>query len=173
MAWLLVRTLITPIFSTFISQNQLNMKEWFKPLFSYKKYITAERILRECCNSHATLKSEPHEPPLLTENIYPNVWIAATFLTVKKPIDKTRLIEAINLLEKNNHISSDRSTNLYRFTIKCTIDGESAFNDGFYRKLALIEVRQVAVIIFSIISVIALIIFRKSIIELLQNLFHS
>lgn len=110
------------------------MKSWFKPLFVYRKYVLAEKILKNLCGTYGVLSNEPHEKPLLTERQYPNTYVAANFLNISYSTDSTRVIAAIDLLEDNQHITSNRNSNLYEFSIKCTKEGERAFHEGFYKK---------------------------------------
>jgi len=112
------------------------MKDWFKPLLVYKKYLLAEKVLKHCCGSFAWVSNSPHEEHLITEKQYPNVYLASNFLSkgVKSPIDSSRLVEAVDLLEKNKHITTNRNQNLYKFSIQCTKEGERAINEGYYKK---------------------------------------
>jgi hypothetical protein len=71
---------------------------------------------------------------MLTEKTYGNLNLVPMFLNKQHSTNTSRLIEAVDILEKNNHVRVRRYQNLYEFSVACTQHGEIAFKDGFYGK---------------------------------------
>jgi len=105
----------------------------FRPLFAYKKYRLANKILKQTCSSFVWVTNEPHEQPYLSEKNFGETFLSA-FLLQYKNIDTLRLIEAIELLEENWHLIAHRNHNLYDYSIEATKEGERALTNGFYVK---------------------------------------
>lgn len=109
------------------------LSDFFKPLFIYKKYLLAHKVLKQVCGSFIWITNEPHEKLYLSEKNFGETYLSA-FLLQNKNLDTIRLIEAIELLEKNRHIKATRNANLYKYSISPTKLGERAFADGYYMK---------------------------------------
>jgi hypothetical protein len=108
------------------------MKDWFKPLKVYRKYLLAEKILRGAHQSRVSVETDDKRNPRLTMNYYAiPVYMFATEKELKEPF---RIIEAVDILVQNKHIIKMNSANFYEIKIKCTDVGERALNDGFYKK---------------------------------------
>ncbi len=62
------------------------------------------------------------------------LFLGPNFLNKNSSENSSRVIECIDILEKNHHILTNRNRNLYSFSIQCTRKGEIAINDGFDTK---------------------------------------
>jgi len=109
--------------------------ELFKPLFSYKKYITAHLILKRCCSNYIEISNSDNEGKYLSAKQYPKIMLASNFLNTNKINDTGRLLEAVDLLKSNGNIIVNENSNLYKYSIQATIYGEYAINDGYYQKI--------------------------------------
>lgn len=109
------------------------LNSFFRPIFFYRKYVLAEKILKACSKTFFNFTNSPSEPNLLTEKTFSNLNLVPMFINKEYSTDTSRLIEAVDILEKNNHVIAKRYQNLYEFTVTCTKQGEIAFKDGYYR----------------------------------------
>ena len=112
----------------------MSLNSFFRPLFFYRKYVLAEKILKTCARNYFNFTNSPSEPNMLTEKTFTNLNLAPMFLNKQHSTDTSRLIEAVDILEKNNHVLVKRYQNLYEFAVTCTKQGEIALNEGFYSK---------------------------------------
>lgn len=109
------------------------MRDWLKPLFVYRRYIVAGKILKDCFSSYAIMSSEPHEPKFETIRQYPNVTVFANFLSSRKIGGQEMVLSAINLLKSNKHITTNQTIDIHKMTIKGTDEGKQADLDGYYQ----------------------------------------
>ena len=124
-----------------------------KPLLSWRKYLLASRLLKIAANTHITAAAindfathqKTYVPIRFVDflNTYPN--------TIPE-----RYLEAVNLLEENNHAIKNDNKDLYKVTIACTDKGESANNDGYYLKEAYRSISLIIGLPTGIIGLIAL-----------------
>ena len=123
----------------------------FKPLFVYKKYQLAHEVLGEACKSSVWVTNSGNEEQYQSEKNFGETYLSVFILT-RKNLDTTRLIEAIEILEKNEHLIAHKKLNLYEYSIEITKAGERAFNDGFYMKKLY---KHIAAIIGSAIAILS------------------
>jgi hypothetical protein len=103
------------------------MIDILKPLFIYRKYLDAQKILKKASLESAT-NTINGKPVFVKLYAYQMVYQNMPY----HKIIPERYLEALMILEKNKHINIWKNIDILNTQYQCTDLGEIAINDGFY-----------------------------------------
>lgn len=114
------------------------MNDWIRPLFSFRKNLLAHKILKVIRNptlwycDPKTGKADPeHEINQISLSRYSYNNLIKYHFAKSNPL---RVLSAIDLLAKNDHVSKMQADSLKEFGIFCTRKGLDAYEEGYYIK---------------------------------------